>query len=215
MLLDPRLLPDLPDLRRRTQALALLDALISPDWDSRYYSYNAAWGTDKEMASMRNGQGDEWFLLLDHAGAAFKGLDHESVPARGPDFPAAIQAQVPAIFESFLREPAFSMDYASFCYWRGAADAAWQRVRHPDPALAAADDGSDWMLALLVAPPSAYQEFVRDYFEQEADLRIIERVFMHTPLTMEMVAVLNPDLALEEAAAMADEIGYVRAFGPR
>jgi hypothetical protein len=96
--LDPKELPGIADLRRRAKALAMLDAIICPEWEYRYYSYNSRWSHGEEMASMRNSQGDEWFILFDSVGTAIKGLDHESVIARGVAFPAAIRSSVPPAF---------------------------------------------------------------------------------------------------------------------
>ena len=135
-------LPSIQELRRITQSLAMLDAILSPEWDYRYYSFNSAWGPGEEMASMRNGSGDDWFLLLDHAGAALKGFAHEL--ADSFLLSQNIQTQVPADFSSFLNEPAFSMQHATFCYWRKSGDSSWSKVDGgPD------DDGADEMLALL------------------------------------------------------------------
>jgi hypothetical protein len=47
-----RLLPDPDTLRDHCRALALLDAILSPDWSSRYYSFKARWSPTEEMASM-------------------------------------------------------------------------------------------------------------------------------------------------------------------
>jgi hypothetical protein len=93
---------------------------LCPEWEYRYYSFDRHWGQGEEMASMRNGCGDDWFLLLDAAGAALKGYAHEL--ADDAELPHNIQAQVPANFASFLQEPAFSMECATFCYWRQTGD---------------------------------------------------------------------------------------------
>ena len=53
--------PDIPTFRRLTRSLAVLDAILSPVWEDRYYSFDAHWAQGKLMASMRNGQGDHWF----------------------------------------------------------------------------------------------------------------------------------------------------------
>ncbi len=72
-------LPSIPELLVRTKALAALDLVLSPEWEYRYYSFNAAWSPNEQMASMRNGSGDEWWLVFHADGwAALKGLDHES-----------------------------------------------------------------------------------------------------------------------------------------
>src|SRR6476659_3859665 len=68
---DPRSLgerPDIPTFRRLTRSLAVLDAILSPAWEDRYYSFNAHWGPGELMASMRNGQGDQWFASINASG---------------------------------------------------------------------------------------------------------------------------------------------------
>ena len=75
-------LPDLRSFRRLTRALALLDAIMSPDWEYRYYSFNAHWAEGEMMASMRNGSEDHWFALLCPAGVALHGLAHEAASRR-------------------------------------------------------------------------------------------------------------------------------------
>ncbi len=114
--LDPARLPDIATLRQRAKALAMLDAILSPEWEYRYYSFDARWNEGEEMASMRNGSGDDWFLLFGAFGAAIKGLAHESSLAGDPALTAAVKSQVPETFASFLNEPAFSMDELSYCY---------------------------------------------------------------------------------------------------
>lgn len=67
-------LPGPPALERLTRSLAVLDAILSPDWEGRYYSFNAGWDAARgeRMASMRDGCGDDWFLLFSPAGAFLK-----------------------------------------------------------------------------------------------------------------------------------------------
>jgi hypothetical protein len=57
------------------QSLALLDAILSPDWEYRYFSFDSRWGPSERMGSMRNGQGDHWFALFSSAGCWLKGFD--------------------------------------------------------------------------------------------------------------------------------------------
>lgn len=70
--------PSIAALRRLTRSLAMLDAILSPDWEFRYYSFNAAWGAGEMLASMRNGSGDYWFALFCREGVALHGLAHEA-----------------------------------------------------------------------------------------------------------------------------------------
>ena len=72
-------LPTIDGLIQLCKALAMLDAILSPEWDYRYYSFNSKWGPGEMMASMRNGSGDEYFILFNEHLAAMKGFDHESI----------------------------------------------------------------------------------------------------------------------------------------
>jgi hypothetical protein len=36
----------------------MLDAIVCPEWEHRYYSFNANWAADEVMGSMRDGSGD-------------------------------------------------------------------------------------------------------------------------------------------------------------
>lgn len=74
MQFDPTLLPDIESLRRRSQALAMLDAIVCPEWEGRYYSFNASWGETEAMGSMRNGSGDDWFILFSPLGRQSRAL---------------------------------------------------------------------------------------------------------------------------------------------
>ena len=49
------LLPELERLRELCKALAILDAMIEPEWQLRYFSFDIKWDEGEEMASMRDG----------------------------------------------------------------------------------------------------------------------------------------------------------------
>jgi len=204
-------LPDIEALRRRCMALAMLDAIICPEWEYRYFSFNAHWSPGEEMASMRNGEGDDWFLLFDENGAAIKGYAHESAVVEAKLAPA-IQQEVPQDFKSFLQEPAFSMDYATFCYWRRTRDNCWSQVKFDDLKFAGEDDGSRGLLALVIEPEEAYQEYASDYFEEEIPIDTVKAIFAHVPLTANLVVSINPEFAWQEAEELATEIGYPIEF---
>lgn len=208
MPLSPASLPPPEALRRRAQALAMLDAILSPEWEYRYYSFNAAWGDHEAMASMRNGSGDDWFLLFGPFGTGLKGLDHETPFAEDRRLAEEVQRVIPPAFDSFLKEPAFSMDRLSYCYWRGATDDAWHQVVHPDPAWVGAEDGATDFLALLWAPAAAYRDFAAWYYELDVPLALIERIYHHDALDAALVASLNPEAVLADVESEAAEIGY-------
>jgi len=194
----------------------MLDAILSPEWESRYYSFKTAWGPGEQMASMRNGSGDDYFILFNSAGAIIKGFDHEA-----PMTPYRVDPQrlwpglyegVPAGFESFLQEPAFSIDDATFCIWRLLDDSVW-RCGVADFADGSDPDGSQWMLGIFDLLPTSYRAFAEDYYEVDVSLDAVERIYNHLPLSDEVVAALNPDLRAQDLASDAEEIGYPNRVG--
>lgn len=42
-------LPEIEHLRRLSQSLAMLDAIMSPNWESRYYSFNSKWADGRPV----------------------------------------------------------------------------------------------------------------------------------------------------------------------
>jgi hypothetical protein len=204
-------LPSIEGLIQRSRALAMLDAVLSPEWEHRYYSFDSAWGDGEMMASMRNGSGDEYFILFDGHGAVMKGFDHESImspwSSEVVDIWPGMYARVPDEFSSFINEPAFSIEDVTFCIWRRASDARWhcgieEFPPGDDP------DGSEWMLEVLGGDPAAYQKFAREYYETELPLPAIEHVYRMQPLDQELLGRLNSALSLEDIRADASEIGY-------
>lgn len=205
---SPEKLPDIETLRRLTKSIAMLDAIICPEWESRYYSYNSKWGQGEEMASMQNGCGDDWFLLFDRHGAALKGFAHEYLLAKDASFVARIQEAVPPCFSSFLREPAFDMGMASFCLWRRHTDPSWNVVSPVNGRVSPEEDGSGALIGILDCNPGTYRAWAVDYYEREIPLAAVKAIYDHQPLSEHLVKALNPECALSQVTADALEIGY-------
>jgi len=189
-------------------ALAMLDAIICPEAEYRYFSYDPNFAPGQHVAAMKNGEGDHWYLHLSSAGAIIKG--HVQDLPRGESRAMALQAQavVPEDFGALLHEPRFAMDCVSFCYWRRGADLLWNKLAHPDPRMAHRYDGSEDYLSILLAPASCYYEYAVDYFECDPPLASIEHLYAHAPLSTAIVKSLNPQATLSDALLAAERIGY-------
>src|SRR5258708_19217805 len=128
----------MPELLRRTKALAALELILSPEWEYRHYSFNAAWSPSEQMASMRDGCGDEWWLVFHSEGwAALKGLAHESEAwsKDGDKLSAALQEAMPPDVADFAREPAFRWDSTGFAFFYLPSKRHWCRATNlPDSA---------------------------------------------------------------------------------
>jgi hypothetical protein len=206
-----RTLPDIEALKRLSQSLAMLDAIMSLDYESRCYSFNSKWGADKMMASMHKRSGDEYFILFNFYGAIIKGFTFESpmnpyATESGNPWPGVLN-EVPEEFKDFLSEPAFTIEDATFCVWRRYIDTSW-RVGSIDYPEGDNSDGSEALLHILDGQPPTYKEFAEEYYEREIELSAVEHVYRHRPLTSEIVAELNADVSLEKLKADIEEIGY-------
>jgi hypothetical protein len=203
------------ELRRVCQSLAMLDAIICPDWEYRYFSFNSKWDSGKMMASMRNGCGDELFILFAQHGAIIKGFWHESPLSpygnRGKVW-EGILTEAPQEFGEFLAEPAFSINDITFCIWWLKSQAQWQvgQVLLPEEIVREYEDpdGSEFLLGELDGNPLSYQKYAREYFEKEIALDAIKHIYSHKLLTGELIRILNPEISLNDLAADIDEIGY-------
>lgn len=205
-------LPDPDTLRRKAQSLAVLDAIMSPDWQYRYYSFNSKWDADEMMASMTDSCGDNFFILFNQQGAILKGFDHESFMSPWARDDRSLWPQmfdgVPPQFAQFLTEPAFDIPNTTFCMWRLNADDRWQAgvINFPDDK--EGSDGSEDLLSIFVGGPESYKEFARNYYEKELPLEGIEKIYRHEPVTEELVMLLNPEVAFSDLKKEIEEIGY-------
>lgn len=204
-------LPDVDRLRRLLQSLAVLDAIMSPEWQYRYYSFNSKWSRGEQMGSMRNGCGDDFFALFNRAGCFLKGFAHEAPMSpyrtRPPTIWPGMLDGVPREFTSALSEPAFSMNEVTFCIWRRYSDPSWSHgpIDFPD---GDDPDGSGTLLAILDGEPRSYRRFARDYYEATVPIASVRHVYNHLPLTDKIVESLNADVAIEDLADDLKEIGY-------
>ena len=205
---DISLLPDIKDLQKLTQALAMLDAIIEPEWDMRYYSFNSAWSTNEQLASMRNGSGDHWFLLFCNAGAALHALAHEADIFTYNKPYLGIFCNLPSEFQkNFLNEPAFDTKNSTFSCWRRTTDAQWHRGNADLPDSTNAD-GSIELLSILVGSPEEYVQYVIEYYERDIDLVDVKAIYNHAPLTESLIERINPHTSFELLQKDILEIGY-------
>jgi hypothetical protein len=197
------------ELLRRCVSLAVLDAILSPDWQYRYYSFDAAWGEDALMGSMRDGSGDDLFIAFGTGGVFLKGFVHDAPMAPrawnrdGTVWPG-MYGGLPASLEGFRDEPAFSRDSVTFCLWWDAERPGWAvGVREfpegHDP------DGSEELLAIYDGRPETYASWASDYYETDVPLDAVASIYRQEPLTVDLVQRLNPeahlDAVLEESAS--------------
>jgi hypothetical protein len=205
----PERLPSPSALLKLTRALSVLDEILWPDWDWRFYSF------DKErdgtcLASMRNGEGDLWYLLLlPNGGAVLRGFDHNSVmnPYRHED-----ERLWPGLFDGMPR---------SLLPWKNAVDIEPHEVTfvmwHPprgrwqagSVTLPAGDDpdGSEWLLELLNGDPASYARYTDDRLGHAVDLDAIRAVY-NGSLDARIIQRLNPRADESSILKAARKMGF-------
>jgi hypothetical protein len=216
-------LPDIDGLKRLMQSMALLDAILSPDWEYRWYSFNAKWSKGEQMGSMRNGSGDDLFALFTKDGCFLKGFWHESKMSPYRKDPKSVWPgvldSVPAVFDRGLHQAAFSMSDTTFCVWRQYSDTSWQvgKIKFPEvkpryPGAPIDPDGSEWLLSPYDGKPETYLRYAQDYRSRAKSLTLdhVRHVYEQRPLTAKFVKEINPELTLADLKADIDEIGYPR-----
>ncbi|MEU4427672.1 hypothetical protein AB0F81_44205 [Actinoplanes sp. NPDC024001] len=207
-------LPDIATLRERCRALAVLEAILSPEEESRYYSFTRSWSDDEEMASMDNGSGDAWSIVFSPAGAFLRGFDHESPmsPAVNDEelWPGLVDT-VPEVFSAAVNEPAFSYEgtlEATVCLWRRVDDDQWHTgdIDFPD---GADPDGADRLFSVLLDSTGlAYHGFAEDYYGKAINFDAVREIFALAPLTANMVRRLKADRSTAALLADLSYIGY-------
>lgn len=200
-------LPRVERLREICQAVAMFEAVIMPDWQYRYFSFNCKWAPGQSMASMRNGSGSDHHGVFIKDGAIFKGFDEESPIAQTVEeqgnSPTWIYEGVPPQFQSFLTEPAFSIEHASFCIWRTGTDDRWMMSEStPDGTLTLG------YMHLLLDEPLYFHEWATEYYERDVPEASVGRFFSLTPLDSKLVKSVNPEVEFADLKADWEEIGY-------
>ncbi|MFJ9606040.1 hypothetical protein ACIRS1_06730 [Kitasatospora sp. NPDC101176] len=212
-----RQLPEISLVRDRSRAMAMLDAILSPEWGDRYFSFDSRWSPTEEMASMRDGSGNEYSIVFSPAGAYARGFDHESpmTPYRvTPPAPwPGLFDGVPEALRAHVAEPAFSdhgTPRATVCFWRERSDGAWRAGAVEPLPEGVEDDGSaEWLFdVLLDGRPEAYQRFAEEYYEVAVDIAAVRHVYALRPLTRRVVSLLNPEPDTTHLAEDVAQIGY-------
>lgn len=211
-MISTRNLTDLPDatkLKSIGKSTALLDAIIEPEWNLRYFSFQEKFAEDVSLFSMRNGCGDDFHIIFTPYGTIIKGFAHESAlspyqhdPRR---VPTGILDDLPSPLTPYLNEPAFVFQDTTFCIWQLSAEKRWHvgNIGHLDP-----DDGSSDLLFIADGKPETYQQWAEVYYERHFPLDVIEAIYDHKPIIEAMLKALNNKITLENIKADLIELRY-------
>ncbi|MES2287818.1 MAG: hypothetical protein V4547_19175 [Bacteroidota bacterium] len=175
-------LPDRKSLQTICKAISVLDAIISQEWDYRYYSYNSKWADQEEFFEMRNGCGDQILILFREDGCVINGLAHEYAQQDK----TKLTKNMPIVFNDFIfGEPVKSIGTA-FCLWTTELR-NWQIGQ-----LESFEDNSEEMLNIFDGQPQTYIDWATEYFEESykesgISLDTVSKIYKGATLTKEMV----------------------------
>ncbi|GAK52107.1 hypothetical protein U14_03356 [Candidatus Moduliflexus flocculans] len=184
------------ELKRISKILAVLDAILSPEWEYRYYSYNAKWAEHQEMASMRTGSRDEYFLWFSNEWCAIKCVEEDSPII--PDI-ENILSSFPAAYAAFIHEPAFTIpDSTLLGFWNTTT---WELYGQQDDDMYA-------ILTILDGKPETYLQWAEEYYERGIDRPAVESIYNNVPLTTQIITTLNSEVDFTQLQRDLLEIGY-------
>ncbi|OGX83970.1 hypothetical protein [Hymenobacter glacialis] len=186
---DYSALPDAASLKAISKALAVLDAINSPDLEYRYYTYNAVWGEREEVLEMSDGEGDQMLILFRPEGCVVNGyLDGYEQPDK-----AQVTRGLPECFDDFIfGEPVNSIG-TTFCLWYTPAY-GWQTG-----IVEIEDDGSEELLFMLDGNSDTYADWADEYYGEETDrspmdVAAVAKIYQGETLTRAIVLGIVDDL---------------------
>ena len=182
-------LPDRKSLATICKAISVLDAIISPEWEYRYYSYNSKWDKNEECLQMRNGSGDEMHILFREEGCVINGFAHEY----DQQDKVKLTQNLPTIFEEFIFDEPVKSIGTTFCLWTTELK-NWQVGQ-----IESYEDNSEEMLNIFDGQPETYIDWATEYFEESykesgIPLDTVSKIYDGQTLTKEMVLSIVDEL---------------------
>lgn len=218
------LLPNPQDLKQLCKSISAIEAIISPDWEYRYYSYQKNWSATEEVCEMRNGEGNQMLILFKQEGVIINGFAHESKMngwkriqepiemnflqklASKQKFKSVLAQQIwsglldniPNIFNEFIYNQPIKSIGTTFCVWQTNSDSTWQigNIKLPNDDY---KDGSSKLLELLDGNPLTYQKWASSYYEELADdntlnINAITRIYNGITISKDLALKINPSI---------------------
>jgi hypothetical protein len=205
---DYSLLPDRKTLQTICKAISVLDAIISQEWEYRYYSYNNKWADNEEFCEMRNGSGDQMLILFRQDGCVINGFAHEFEQQNKKN----LTKNLPSIFDVFIFGEPVKTIGTTFCLWT-TEQKNWQVGQIENY-----EGNSEEMLSIFDGNPQTYIDWATEYFEESyvesgIPLDTVTEIYSGQTLTKEMVLTIVEELEdWEQLEADLNEIGYPYDF---
>jgi hypothetical protein len=231
-------LPEIETLKKLCKSISTLEAIISREWESRYYSYQNNWDENlgEECMEMRNGSGDYFYIMFSKYGAIINGYDHESEMCNWEEIEIeqkgffnklfgkketelkqiiwkGVIENVPNEFKHFILGEPVKSNGTTFCIWKRNEDKTWNigEIKFPKNKYS---DGSEDLLNKLDNNPATYRKWALEYYEEhfevlKLNLETVKHIYDFKTLTKEIILELNPNIEdFEELKKELKIIGY-------
>jgi len=200
-------LPKPKALLEKCKSLALLDAIHCQEWHLRYFSHNAHWHKGEQMASMRDGEGNDYFVWFSPCGVAIKGCFIKDGLSGHPQILQNARALIPAQFAGFMQEAAFSIDEASFFIWLDEPRQRWIKVGAAENGLQQ-NDGCNDLMRWLMGDALFYQNWAMEYYEKSIEMSFTQHIFQFKPISLKFIQSFAVHLDKQQLLEDIHEIGY-------
>lgn len=198
-------LPAPMELKKQLRILAALDVILcETDW-LRVHSFHPEWEEGVHLGKIDNGAGDDLYVIFAPEGTMIKGFDHESPysPHAQEEYETwpGIYEGVPPKLMAYLedREDEFEKEDVTFCWWNDSGEWKTGETERPENW----DDGFNFLFGYVNQSAESYREWAETYFDAQLELEAIQQVFAGVPITVEIIASLNPE---RDASAAMDEL---------
>lgn len=189
------ILPEIEEVYKTCQSIAVIESILMQEWDFRYFSFNNSWDTNESMASMRDGCGSHYYMTFDKQLKTCLGkLYDKSIGAKH-----TISIENVCAFESFLLEPAFENEDVTIYYYKTLNSVNWQSIPF----------SSDIpFLGFLVNKENAYIPWAESYYEIKIEIQPVVDIFNYQPITSSIIEQLNPKCCISTLMNDLREINY-------
>ncbi len=185
------------------KAMAVLDIIMVPEEDSWLRLISRY---DSGGYRIDNGSGDGIDILFEENGVFIKGFDHEdelnqfAADEWDETFFQETYAGVPKNFLDIYKDDE-SLHSMTFCMWYSFDSGCWlQNITE------GMDGGKDYLLGFICENAVQWTEWGEDYYGEEINCKVVEKVYAGQALAAEDIHLLLPERnagdALEEIAAL-------------
>lgn len=210
-------LQDLPtplQLQARWRSLALLDAIMEPEWDMRFFSFEPSRPQDgAAVGTMRDGEGNFVYgLFLPDGAAVLRGFAHDAPmnpfrEKKPTPWPGLTEGMPPSLLPHRDACGVEPME-VTFVIWHDAsAKGAWETGRVAFPA-GKDPDGSARLLSHFDGEPRTYVAHATSYWAREVALEPVRIIFDHGPIDESLLLQLNPEADAKESFDCARSLGF-------